>query len=218
MKQNKLLVISFILNILVVLSVITGTIITMTIGADALSGKSLSVFKYFTFQSNVFVGIVALIYAFYQFQIIRQKKSKIPHVLAVFNHVGVTAVGLTFVIVVAFLAPGYGYDKMYNKANLFFHALTPVFAIINYLFFEKENKVRFIETLYSTIPPLSYGVVYFIIVASQNAYGNLKIDFYNFGGNGPLMGVVNFVSIVVIAYTIGLFLFYINNLVFKKRR
>ena len=95
----------------------------MTIGSGALAENSLSVFKYFTFQSNIFIGMVSIVYAYYQFLIIKQKKDKIPHVLAVFNHVGVTAVTLTFIIVIAFLAPGYGFDKMYNNANLFFHLL-----------------------------------------------------------------------------------------------
>ena len=217
MKNNKLFLASFILNILVFLLVLAGTIIMMTIGSGALADNSLSVFKYFTFQSNIFMGCVAIVYGYYQWLIIKNKRDKIPHVLLVFNHVGVTAVGLTFVIVVAFLAPGYGFDKMYNKANLFFHALVPVVAMINYLFFEKEAKIKFIETLFVMIPPTSYGIVYFIVVASQNAYGNLKIDFYGFGKDGPLVGAFNFLVVVTICYAIGLFLYFINQVVFKKR-
>ena len=218
MKKDKLFITSFVGNILVFLLVLTGTIVMMTIGSGALSENNLSVFKYFTFQSNIFVGTIAAIYAYYQLLILLNKKDKIPHVLFVFNHVGVTAVGLTFFIVVLFLAPGYGFDKMYNNANLFFHALVPIIAMLNYLFFLKENKIKFLETIFAVIPPISYGIVYFIVVASQNGYGDLKIDFYGFGAKGPLIGAFNFLAVTIIAYTIGLFLFFINNLVFKKRR
>ena len=217
MKNDRRLIISFIANILVFLLFVSGTIIMFVKGGDALSSRGLSVFKYFTFQSNVFMGAVAFIYGYYQWLILRKKKDKIPHVLNVFNHVGVTAVGLTFIIVIVVLGPGYGYDKMYNNANLFFHALVPVLAIINYLFFEKEAKIRFIETLYAMVPCILYGIVYFIVVVSQNAYGNLKIDFYNFGKDGPFIGALYFLAIIAISYSIGLFLYFINQLVFKKR-
>lgn len=218
MKQNRLFIVSFILNILTFLLVVVGTIVMFTIGSGALQDKGLSVFKYFTFQSNLFMGFVSAIYAYYQLLIIKNKKEKIPHVLNVFYHVGVSAVGLTFVIVIAFLAPGYGFDKMYNQANLFFHALVPILAIVNYIFFSKTAKIKFLDTLFAIIPSLSYGIVYFIVVASLNGYGNLDIDFYLFGANGPLIGAFNFFAVVSIAYSIALFVFFINRLVFKKRK
>ena len=218
MKQSKLFIISLVLNALVFLLVITGIIIMLTVGSGPLADRSIFVFKYFTFQSNVFVGVVSFVYAYYQLLIILGKKSKLPHVLLVFNHVGVTAVSLTFLIVVAFLAPGYGYDKMYIGANLFFHALVPLVAIINYLFFEKEAKISFKNTLFCLLPCALYGTVYFIVVASQNAYGNLSIDFYGFGKGGPGIGALNFVIVLSISYAIGLFLYFINQLVFKKRK
>lgn len=218
MKKDKLFIASFINNILVFLLVLVGVIVMITAGDGELAEKNITVFKYFTFQSNVFMGVVASIYAYYQLLMLLGKKDKIPHVLLVFNHVGVTAVGLTFLIVILFLAPGYGFDKMYNNANLFFHALVPLVAMINYLFFEKECAIRFKEATCAVIPPTLYGIVYFIVVASQNAYGNIKIDFYMFGSNGPVVGAFNFLAIVSIAYGIGLLLFFINYLIFKKRK
>lgn len=217
MKNDRRLIISFAINILVFLLFVTGTIIMFTIGSGALTSKGFTVFKYFTFQSNIFMGAVAFIYGYYQWLILRKKIDKIPHVLGVFNHIAVTAVGLTFIIVILVLGPGYGYDKMYNNANLFFHALVPILAIVNYLFFEKETKIRFKETLYAMIPCTLYGIVYFIVVVSQNAYGNLAIDFYNFGKDGPFIGALYFLAIITISYIFGLFLYFINQLVFKKR-
>ena len=164
------------------------------------------------------MGTVSIVYAYYQFLVIKKKKDKIPHVLAIFNHVGVTAVALTFIIVIAFLAPGYGFDKMYNNANLFFHLLVPVVAMVNYAIFTKVEPYHFLHTLFVAIPPLAYGIVYFIVVASLNGYGDLKIDFYGFGKDGPIIGAVNFVIVVSIAYLIGLGLYFLNKIVFKKRK
>ena len=218
MKKDKLFIASFVGNILVFLLVLAGVIVMLTAGDGELAERNITVFKYFTFQSNVFMGIVAFVYGYYQLLIIRKKIDKLPHVLLVFNHVGATAVGLTFIIVILFLAPGYGFDKMYNNANLFFHALVPVMAMINYMFFEKECKIKFFDTFFAMIPPTLYGIVYFIVVASQNGYGNVKIDFYMFGKNGPLVGAFNFIAIISIAYVIGLILFFVNHLIFKKCR
>ena len=217
MKNNKLFIASFIINALIFLLVLTGVIVMISVRSDALGETDITVFKYFTFQSNVFMGVVAFIYALYQLLIILNKRDKLPHVLLVFNHVGVTAVGLTFLIVIFFLAPGYGFDKMYTNANFFFHGVVPLLAMINYMFIEKECAIKFKETLCSMIPSLIYGTVYFIVVASLNAYGNLKIDFYMFGAQGPLIGAFNFIAVVSIAYAFGLLLYFVNRLMFKKR-
>ena len=217
MKSKRLLV-SFILNLVIFSFVLSGTIIAFVIGDGILTATFPEILKYFTFQSNIFMGIVAFIYAYYQLQILRGKKENIPHVLNVFYHVGTTAVGLTFLIVIIFLAPGYGFDKMYNYANLFFHALAPVVAIANYLFFNKECRIRVVDTLFAMVPCILYGIVYFIVVAANNAYGDIKIDFYLFGKDGPWIGAINFLSIIAIAYIFGLIILFINRLVFKKEK
>ena len=189
----------------------------MTIGSGALATANLTVFKYFTFQSNVFMGVVAFIYALFQLLILLNKRDKLPHVLLAFNHVGTTAVGLTFLVVIFFLAPGYGFHLMYRGANLFFHGIVPVVAMVGYMFIHKECNLAFKETVFSILPSLIYGIVYFIVVVSLNGYGDINIDFYMFGANGPFIGALNFLAVMSIAYGFGLVLFLINKLVFKKR-
>ena len=218
MKINKRLLISFILNLVTSLLVLIGAIVAYIVGDGTLASRYPGIFKYFTFQSNIFMGIVCLFYAFNQLQMMKGKKDKINHVLNIFYHIGATAIGLTFVIVITVLAPGYGFDKMYNYANLFFHALAPATVIINYLFFNKECHIRIIDTLFSIIPPFSYGLVYFIVVQALNGYGDINIDFYLFGKDGPLFGALYYLIIVTIAYVVGLVLNVVNNLVFKKAK
>ena len=217
MKNNKLFIVSFITNILTFLLVLVGVILMLTIRISALGTTDITVFKYFTFQSNVFMGIVALIYAIYQLLILLNKRDNLPHVLLVFNHVGTTAVGLTFLVVIFFLAPGYGFHLMYRGANLFFHGIVPVIAMINFMFIQKECNIKFSDTVFSIIPSLLYGIVYFIVVVATNGYGDINIDFYMFGANGPLIGAFNFLAVMSIAYIFGLILYFVHKLVFKKR-
>ena len=216
--MNKRILFSLIINLVIFLFLLTGTIIAFVIGDGVLTATFPEIFKYFTFQSNVYMGIVAFIYAYYQFLILKGKKDNIPHVLNVFYHVGVTAVGLTFMIVILVLGPGYGYAKMYNYANFFFHALVPVFAMVNYMFLMKECRLKIIETLFAMVPCVLYGIGYLIAVVSNNAYGDIKIDFYMFGKDGPWIGALNFLAVIAIAYATGLGLYFINYLVFKKRK
>lgn len=218
MKNNKRFIVSFILNILVFLLVVTGTIVMMAVKSEELAANNISVFKYFTFQSNIFIGCIALVFAYYQFLVIRGKIDKIPQILGIFNLIATSAVALTFIIVVVFLAPGYGYDKMYKNANLFFHGIVPVVAIVNYLVFTRSERYRFQLTLLSIIPSFLYGLVYFIVVVSLNGYGNLKIDFYLFGKDGPFIGALYYLAVMAIAYCLSLILFFGNRLVFKKSK
>ena len=217
MKNNKLFIVSFITNILVFLLVLTGVILMLTIGSSALGETNITVFKFFTFQSNLFMGIVAFIYALFQLLILLNKRDKIPHVLLVFNHVGTTAVSLTFLVVIFFLGPIYGYNLMYLRANLFFHGLAPLAAMIGYMFIHKECKIKFSDTFFAILPSFLYGVVYLINVVANNAYGDINIDFYMFGANGPVIGVLTFFIVMSVAYGFGLVLYFVNRLVFKKR-
>lgn len=217
MRNNKLFIASFITNIVTFLLVLVGVILMVTIRVSVLGTTDITVFKYFTFQSNVFMGAVAFIYAYYQLLILLNKRDNLPHVLLVFNHVGTTAVGLTFLVVILFLAPGYGFNLMYQGANLFFHGIVPVIAMINFMFIQKECAIKFSDTVFSIIPSLLYGIVYFIVVVATNGYGNINIDFYMFGANGPLIGAFNFLAVLSIAYIFGLILYFVHLVVFKKR-
>ena len=218
MKNNKLFIASFIANLLVFLLVVTGTIVMFTLGSAALAGKGFTVFKYFTFQSNIFMGAIAFIYAYYQLLILKNKVDKIPHLLQVMNLVAVAAVSLTFVVVILVLSPVYGFPLMFNNANLFFHGIVPVLAMLNYMFLEKECRVSFKETFFTAIPCAIYGIVYFIAVASLNGYGNINIDFYMFGAQGPYMGILYYFVVVSVALALGMMLYFVNKLVFKKAR
>ena len=217
MKRNNKILISLVINILVFLFVIIGTILVYTIKDSALVAKGFAILKYFTFQSNVFMGVVSLIIAIYQILILKGKKDKIPHILTIFNFVGVVAVSVTFLVVVTLLGPLYGYGLMYGGANLFYHALLPLFAIGNYLFLE-DNDFNFKWTFLGPVSVFLYGIVYLSNVAALNAYGDLKVDFYGFGQQGLGFGILYFIILLLLTYGFGVLIYYINRLVFKKRR
>ena len=219
MKESKRNFISFIGYILTAILVLTGTVIMFSTKAKggALLSKGFENFKFFTVESNVFYGIVAIIMAITKFRVIKGKTNEVPYVLKVVNLVGMVGIALTFVTVMAFLGPVYGYNIMFNNANLFFHLICPVIALITYIGFETSKPIKFIHTLFCLIPPFVYGVFYFINVAVHNAYGNFDIDFYGFGANGPVGGIISLLLTLVASYLITLLIYFVNKLVNRHR-
>ena len=74
------------------------------------------------------------------------------------------------------------------------------------------------DTPFAILPSLLYGIVYFIVVVSNNAYGDIHIDFYMFGKDGPWIGAIYFLVVISIAYIFGLVIYFIHRLVFKKEK
>lgn len=217
MKTNKILIVSLIVNISIFLLVLTGTIIMFSASSGALTARGFSVFKYFTFQSNIFIAIIALVFAILELLLLKGKIDKMPHVLTVFYFVGTVAVGLTFLVVIAFLSPIYGFLLMYSGPNLFYHALVPLCALAHFVFLEKNNPIHFKETFLSMVPCFLYGIVYLTCVISLNGYGDPNIDFYMFGANGPFIGILAFIIVLGVSYGIGIGIFALNNLLRKNK-
>ncbi len=107
MKEYK---ISVILNILIVLFVIMGCSFMLTgfrfMPAGAiLEVSNLGMFKFFTVDSNVFLGIVSLIFLIYEILVIKKIKKGIPEVVYVLKLMATAGITLTFITTLVFLAP-----------------------------------------------------------------------------------------------------------------
>lgn len=145
------MIISFIINIL--LSIMTVNAIIMSIiGFKFMYGYEpypeligVPIFSYYTVQSNVFMGIVSFIFANREYQILRGKKEEIPLIYYIFKMVATVAVSLTFFVVFAifgFMSKG-GHIPLLRNSYFFFHLIIPVMSILNYVFFEKTNIIKF---------------------------------------------------------------------------
>ena len=102
--------ISLILNIINVLLVTTGTIMIFTgirfTGDDlVLETRSFNMFKYYTVDSNIILGISSFILVIYEILLLKNKIKKIPNNILVIKHIGVVGVTLTFLVTLLFLAP-----------------------------------------------------------------------------------------------------------------
>ena len=96
-----------------------------------LSSKGFTNLKYFTTLSNIFAGVVALVW------LVQTARKKDPAALSRWKYISSCSVGLTFLTVLCFLGPLYGFGTMYVRSNFFFHLLVPVMAIIEFLLLDQ---------------------------------------------------------------------------------
>lgn len=216
MKKIK---ISLIINILIVLLVLTSCIFTFfsikfMSEKNLLEASGVTMFKYFTIDSNILMGLASLIFVIYEIKMLKNKIKDIPLCIYLFKFIATSGVTLTFIVTALFLTPQYGFYALYNNSNLFLHLIIPLLSIITYIFFEKyDNKYKY--TFLGIIPMVLYSVYYAIMILTHLDSGGLtyKYDFYGF-----LQGdVTNIYTVVPVMYIvmIGLsfILVYFNKLV-----
>lgn len=218
MKKIK---VSLILNIIIVLLVIFATIFMFTgfkfmPGGSLLEVSKVEMFKFFTVDSNILMGIVSLIFIIYEKKLLKNKIKEIPKKVYILKLIATSGITLTFITTSFFLAPSYGFYAMFNNSNLLFHLVVPVLSIITYIFFEKhDNKYKY--AILGIIPMFLYSIFYTtnILIHLNNGGLTFKYDFYGF-----LQGNLNNIYIVIpviylISYVISVLLVFGNRKIKK---
>ena len=168
----------------------------------ALSGNGWSDLKYFTVESNLFVGITALVWLVFRFVI---GEGDVPKWLTYLKYLSTASVFVTFTVVVVFLGPLYGYGLMFYGSNFFFHLLIPLVAIGEYVLTE-EGRISFRESLLAMIPPFLYGIGYLTncLVNGVGSWETVRNDWYSFLEWGYGVGIAIFAVICLVAWGLGL--------------
>lgn len=206
--------VGLILNTAISVFMIIGVLIMFTRKPDdnaMLTSVGIENLKYYTVLSNIFCGIVAVIY------IIFACFNKETAVLVPFKLASVCAVTVTFSVVAFFFGPLYGYLNLYRGYNLYFHLLEPVTAIAEFVII-RRGTIPFRHAVLAGIPTLLYGAFYL---------GNLLIngiggpwpdtnDFYGFVNWGYPVGILIFAVITLVSFVLGLIFRAINNKAERK--
>ena len=184
------------LNMIIVIAVFAAWLGMALRGSGLLSGSGLRNLKYFTVLSNLMEGIVCIVWLASLRKESHQGAERLKYIAA-------TAVFLTFTIVAVFLGPLYGFSSMYQNANLWFHLIIPVLAIIESLFLCEERFTRRDNVLVA-LPPLLYGCVYLCNVL-LNGIGEWPEtnDWYGFLNWGYPVGILIFACICAVSWLLG---------------
>ena len=211
MKKKTALILNSIITILTIFaSIIMFTGIKITHGTEpVLETTRLGMFKFYTVDSNMLMGLTALL-----FTILQITKKEITKNMYRLNLMATTSVGLTFLIVFTYLgqiSPG-GIKSMLQNSNLFFHLIIPVLSIINFTIFERTNKLKIKDTLYGIIPTVIYAVIYVtnLLLHVENGTVSPIYDWYWFVQNGIKYAIIVAPMIILISYIISLVLWKLN--------
>ena len=214
-KEIKTMKISLIINIIIFIFTIVASIIMFTgfkfmYGYETvLESTRIGMFRFFTVDSNLFMGIIALLFAIEEKKVLDGKKEEISTKMYVLKLMATTGVGLTFFVVFMYLGPiaKGGIPSMIMNSNLFFHLLIPVISMLNFMIFEKTNKLKFKHSFYGVIPMIVYGIYYLgnVLIHVENGKVSPKYDWYWFVQNGIWTAVIVVPMILIFTYGISFY-------------
>jgi len=193
MKANTKRVVALSLD-LAIFAMMTASVVLMVMGVQfmgqdlALTTTKVEVLKFFTVDSNILMGLIALLYAVYLILLLCGKITALPAWLHVLKLVGTVGVSLTFLTVVLFLAPFVAptFWSLFVNASFFMHFLTPVVSIVTFLFFEDTDEIKWRETFWGVLPMGLYAVFYTANALSHIENGRVPYayDWYAFVQGG----------------------------------
>ena len=225
-SNKKSIKISLIINILVVVMTIFASIIMFTgfkfmhAYETVLESTRIGMLRFFTVESNLLMGIVSLLFAIDEVRLLNNKINEIEAKMYNLKLMSCTAVGLTFFVVFAYLGPisKGGIPSMLMNSNLFFHLLIPVISILNFICFERTNKIKFRNTLSGIVPTFIYEIYYLIniLIHMENGKVSPIYDWYWFVQNGVWTAIIVAPMMLVISYIISLVMWRLNKETTKK--
>ena len=197
MSKTKISKTELILNLIIVIFAVIGIILMLTSEAEegALQSSGLENFKFYTVLTNVFCGIVALVY------LVALCAKKAAAKLAALKLAAVCGVAITFAVVAFMFGPLYGFLQFYKRGNLFFHLLLPVTAMIEFIIV-KRRKIPFKYTVFAAVPTLLYAIGYLLNILINGIGGPWPDtnDFYGFLNWGWPVGIAIFTGIPLTAF------------------
>lgn len=186
------------LNVFIFVIVIINWIRMMLgLSNTGLASSGLRSLKYFTVLSNLFEAYASMMWLY-------KKDEKLKYIASV-------SLSLTFITVVLFLGPLFGYRIMFIGSNFWFHLIIPIIAVMEVIFLSKYT-ISKKDNLFALMPMFIYGLFYVgnIFINGVGSWPNIN-DWYGFFTWGYTGGVVVFFVISLATYFMGYVIKRINN-------
>ena len=206
-----------IINAFLVITTILVCYITLSFGTvagqvDANAEQGWMYIITYTVQSNILLGIVALINLIFGIRTLKWNKL-IPRAVYNWYLVAASAAMLTAFVVIFFLAPlraisGRNYFDMLLGPMFFFHFFNPFLSAAAFIYLTPKIKFTRPDCLLALIPPVAYAIPYILNVIILENWP----DFYHFtfgGHNWAILPV--FIVISAVTFGIATFLAHLHN-------
>lgn len=162
--------------------------------------------RFFTNLSNIFVAIASLIVIYFNIYNVKKGTNTLPRWAFILKFTATVSVTLTFLTVVFFLGPTSvisnkamtgtfdisAYFRFFEGPTFFLHFLTPILAMVSFIFFEAcDGEFKKSDALWGLVPTIAYSIVYFYEVVIVGVQNGGWYDFYGFtfGGNNKMIPI-----------------------------
>lgn len=219
MKEKKRYVSLIILELLTFISAVLGITFSMCdvrFMGDYPRLSSLPILMTFTGLSNAFIGLVCLVCAIYR---LAKRENKLPKVLFLLKIIALADITITFVVTATYLSISLGSSwwRLYINNNIFNHFLTPLLAIVPFIFLEEYVELDWRYCFYSVVPLSLYAIFYVINVYTHltpEGKTSLTYDIYGFCRFGVFFLILFLIGFLAITFATT-FLFRLHN---KQKR
>ena len=216
MKKARL-IIGLILNLLILGGVVF-SVINRYFGFWMVTAESYMIFKYFTIDSNILLGVAAFVMIIADIVALASGKySKFATALKLMGVVGTT---ITAVITIAYLYPAgvATLDVLYNPgAELYLHAVIPALGLLSLLIENEPRMNPFGYALFGILPVACYaGAIIPLIQLNiiTDPYGFLYFDI-----NGAWwITLIWYVGFFVGSYILAVILLLLHNICAEKKK
>lgn len=181
-----------------------------------LDGPNYESLKYYTVDSNILMGIAALVAAAAQWRVMKGKSREVPRWTLLLTLAGTVSVTLTMLITIFFLGPTlgrvYGFFSLFSNASFFLHLINPLLAIFVFLRYERSGRIPFRLTPVGVLPTVLYAVYYVALTLQHVKDGAVEqgYDWYGFFAFGIDIWWLVVAVILLITYGITLALWRLN--------
>ena len=168
--------------------------------------------KYFTIDSNILMGISALISALAERKVLTGETKEVPLPVQVLKLTATVSVTYTMLVTLFFLVPTmkdqYGLFGLLIYSNFFLHLFNPILAIVIFLVYEKSDKIPAKCIIFGLVPLALYSVYYLGEALSHVTDGEIDAgyDWYGMLKGGPLTVwiVVPLLAVIMLVITASL--------------
>lgn len=189
MKKEKLrAILSLVCNVLLIILVADSVISFFTVGGKGnMEVAGTRCFIYFTVDSNILAALMCLLVLPWDIRRLKGNTA-LPRNILSCKLIGSSAVTLTLLVVLIYLGPTMGYDKMFTGKSLYLHLICPLLAIVSLVFLEADDTGKRLHSILGVIPTFIYANVYLVMVIVVGKANGGWADFYGFnlGGMWPL--------------------------------
>ena len=208
--MNKKEIVALVLNGVLIVVGVLGLIFAVDIY------HSLAI-TFYTIDSNIICLISSIL--FFIFMLIKKNITEIPFFVMVLRFVATVCLIVTFLVVVAYIAPaklwvpnGTYLDNLkivlLKGDMLYQHLLSPVISFISFAFFEGDRRLNKKKTIwYGVIATLVYGVIMIILNLLNIVDG--PYPFFRVSED-PLVYSIVMAVIVLTSYLFGRFILLLN--------